>query len=592
MKTKEKKGGATFFEVMKIYWGYARRRTWSLFSVAILTATAVGFDAAAPGALKRVFDVFGSNPQTLEAYDAIMWALFLLLAVKVGSWAFWRLGGWVNIRFQPRTMAEIQTDSFTYLLGHSYQFFADNFAGALVKKIGRFTRGFEILADEITYRWIPIIVVMTGGIIGLYHQYPLLALIFVIWFIVLFLFSIFAARWAVKADVERAAVDSELGGRMADTVTNAVTIKVFASFFREVVAFKEVADRFARFQTRSWWRHEVIFLVQSTLSLAIEMIFMYIGAMLWMRGLMTVGDLVFMQTYLAIVFRQVWEMSRSLRHIFDAYADGKEMVDILRKKHDVRDVPGAKKLVVKEGNIAFDNVTFGFNKRAVLKDFSVDIPAGQKVALVGPSGAGKTTVTKLLFRFYNVRKGTIRIDGQDIAKVTQQSLHSVISMVPQDPILFHRSLRENIAYGRSDATDEEIIEAAKKAHCHEFIAKLPEGYETFVGERGVKLSGGERQRVAIARAILENAPILVLDEATSALDSESEALIQEALAELMKEKTVIAIAHRLSTIMNMDRILVIEEGRVSASGTHEELVQREGVYQKLWGLQAGSFIGE
>lgn len=584
--------GASILEVFGIYLGYARRRFWSLFFVIIFTGGAVAFEAAGPDALRRVFNVFSGDLHAPETAILLSYALLILFLTRLGSWALWRVGGWINIYFQPRTMAELQVDAYKYMLGHSYQFFADNFSGSLVKKIGRFVRAFEMIADEITYRWIPIAVVMVGGAIGLYRQTPVFTLIFMCWFIVLFIFSIFAARWAVKADIERTAIDSELGGRMSDTISNAVTIKLFGSFDREVEAFSEVAHRYRRFQIRSWGRHEIIFLIQSTLSLALEMAFIYTGAMMTLRGELTIGDLVFIQTYLAIVFKQVWEMSRSLRHMFDAYADGKEMVDILHTAHQVRDIPKAKQLKVTKGKITFDNVTFGFGKEAVLKDLSTIILPGQKIALVGPSGAGKTTITKLLFRFYNIRRGKILIDGQDISKVTQDSLRRMISMVPQDPILFHRSLRENIAYGRPDATDEEIIAAAKKAHCHEFIEKLPLKYETFVGERGIKLSGGERQRVAIARAILENAPILVLDEATSALDSESEALIQGALQELMKEKTVIAIAHRLSTIMNMDRILVIEGGNISADGTHDELIAKEGVYQKLWGLQAGSFIGE
>ncbi|HCM43648.1 TPA: hypothetical protein DIS55_01705, partial [Candidatus Kaiserbacteria bacterium] len=215
---------------------------------------------------------------------------------------------------------------------------------------------------------------------------------------------------------------------------------------------------------------------------------------------------------------------------------------------------------------------------------------GERVAFVGPSGAGKTTVTKLLLRFYDVNDGNIEIDGYDIANVTLESLREAIAFVPQDPVLFHRSLLENIRYGRRDATENEVIEAAKKAHCHEFITTLPKGYGTFVGERGVKLSGGERQRIAIARAILKNAPILVLDEATSSLDSESEALIQDALETLMKGKTVIVIAHRLSTVMKMDRIIVLEDGRITADGRHEELITQDGRYRTLWNIQAGGFL--
>jgi ABC-type multidrug transport system fused ATPase/permease subunit len=267
------------------------------------------------------------------------------------------------------------------------------------------------------------------------------------------------------------------------------------------------------------------------------------------------------------------------------------MVELLEMPHDVQDITTATPLNVDKGRVTFRDVDFYFHEtRPVLTRFNFAIESGEKVALVGPSGAGKTTITKLLLRLYDLKAGALEIDGQNIAHVTQDSLRNAIAFVPQEPVLFHRTLMDNIRYGRRDATDEEVIEAAKQAHCHEFIATLPQGYQTFVGERGVKLSGGERQRVAIARAILKNAPILVLDEATSSLDSESESLIQDALKTLMKGKTVIVIAHRLSTIMNMDRIVVMDGGSIVDQGTHAELLTKDGLYQKLWSIQAGGFL--
>ena len=291
------------------------------------------------------------------------------------------------------------------------------------------------------------------------------------------------------------------------------------------------------------------------------------------------------------LFNQIWNLGRIIRRTYESMADAKEMVAILNTPHEIKDSSQAKILKVKNGAITFKNVKFGYRaNHLVLDKFNLTIAPREKVALVGPSGAGKSTVTKLLLRFHDINSGQIKIDDFDISKVTQESLRQNIAVVPQEPTLFHRSLLENIRYGRLQAADEEVIAAAQKARCHHFIERLPDGYGTLVGERGIKLSSGERQRVAIARAILKNAPILLLDEATSSLDSESEALIQEALTELMQSKTAVAIAHRLSTILKMDRIVVIDKNRVVDAGTHAELMEKDGLYRKLWQIQSSGFI--
>ncbi len=344
---------------------------------------------------------------------------------------------------------------------------------------------------------------------------------------------------------------------------------------------------------RAWRADEFIWSALGIFMLAINVGLLYGAIIFWQRGLVTIGDFVLIQSYLLVLFNRLVSMNRELRRFYDSFADAIEMVEILEEPHEIRNAPDAKPLKITDCEINFKNINFYFDEtRPVLKDFNLAVNGGEKLALVGPSGAGKTTVTKLLLRLYNITKGSIEIDSQNIAAVTQESLRDAIAFVPQEPILFHRTLMENIRYGKHDASDEEVFAAAKKAHCHEFISALPEGYQTFVGERGVKLSGGERQRVAIARAILKGAPILLLDEATSSLDSESEALIQDALQNLMEGKTVIVIAHRLSTIMKMDRIIVIENGRVVAEGTHYELLKQRGLYQKLWSIQAGGFIDD
>jgi len=320
-------------------------------------------------------------------------------------------------------------------------------------------------------------------------------------------------------------------------------------------------------------------------------VILWIAVDLWRNGSLTVGDFALIQAYLIAFFERVWNVGRVLRHIYEAMADAQEMVEISERLPDVRDVRRAKDIKVHKAEIRFSDVTFNYHKtRTAIERFALRIAPGERVAFVGPSGAGKSTLAKLLLRFYDPASGLIEIDGQDIKRVTQRSLRSQISFVPQDPVLFHRTVEENIRYARLDATSEEIERAAKLAHSHEFIIDLPDGYKTYVGERGIKLSGGERQRIALTRAILKDAPILLLDEATSSLDSESESLIQDALKRLMKGRTTIAIAHRLSTIMQMDRIIVVQEGKIADEGTHKVLLARKGLYQNLWNIQAGGFI--
>jgi ATP-binding cassette subfamily B protein len=401
------------------------------------------------------------------------------------------------------------------------------------------------------------------------------------------------ARWKLKTDIERSTADSEVGGACADSVSNINTVQLFSGSEFENRRFGEVKERWRKLQRRGWWQGETIFAVQGIFMIAMEIGLLYLGALWWTQGNFTAGDFVFLQSYILMVIHHAWDLTRGFRAIFEATADAKEMTEILKTRHEIRDRIGAHELKVKNGKIDFKKVQFYFqSNRRVLNKFILSIKSKEKVALVGPSGAGKSTVIKLLLRLFDLKGGRILIDGHDIAKVFQDSLRDNIALVPQESILFHRTIMDNIRYGRREATDEEVIEAAKKAHCHEFIKNLSNGYNTYVGERGVKLSGGERQRVAIARAILKNAPILILDEATSSLDSESESLIQEALRELMKNKTVIVIAHRLSTIMQMDRIVVMDQGKVAASGTHNDLLEEDGIYQKLWRIQAGGFIGE
>jgi ATP-binding cassette subfamily B protein len=400
------------------------------------------------------------------------------------------------------------------------------------------------------------------------------------------------AQYKLKYDILYSEADSKASGYLADTITNNVNVKLFNGFGRELDSFKTLTEKVKKLRKIKWYLESTFEAIQGFLMIALEIGMFYVAVILWEKRIINVGDFVLIQAYVLHIFNQVWGFGRTVRFIYESLADAEEMTITLNMPHEIQDIKNAKQLKVTKGAVDFENVGFYYHEtRKIFENLNFRIESNQKIALVGPSGSGKSTIIKLLLRMHDIRTGKISVDGQNIAKVAQDSLWKNISLVPQDPILFHRSLLENIRYGKPEATEDQVRQAARLAHCDEFISAFPEKYETHVGERGVKLSGGERQRVAIARAILRNAPILVLDEATSSLDSESESLIQDALNNLMKNKTVIVIAHRLSTIMKMDRIIVLESGKIVEQGTHEELLTKpKGLYKKLWKFQAGGFI--
>ena len=478
------------------------------------------------------------------------------------------------------------------MIEHSYSFFANSFTGSLVQRVNRFARAFDVLSDRLLWNVIPLIIQISGICIVLWFTKPVITGLIVIWVIVFSLFNLFFSRWKVKYDVQMAALDSKTTGVLSDNITNQNTVQLFTGYEYEQQNFKKATDEQARMSIFTWNLSGIIDAVQASLIFISEFLLFYFALKYWRLGVISIGSFVLIQAYFLNLGARLWDVSRIFRNVYEGFADAKEMVEIMIRPYEVKDILTAKPLHVSTGAITYDAVTFGFNEtRHVLREVNLRFNGGEKVALIGPSGAGKSTFVRLLLRLYDVTGGAILIDGQNIKDVTQDSLRYNVSLVPQDPVLFHRSLKENIRYGKRDATDEEVFEAAKLAHCHEFIKDLSQGYDTLVGERGIKLSGGERQRVAIARAILKNAPILILDEATSSLDSESEHLIQDALETLMKGKTVIVIAHRLSTIRKMDRIVVLEDGKVREEGSHDELLKYEdSLYRKLWDLQAGGFI--
>lgn len=585
------KKGTRVWPVLAAYYRAASRYPWLLLGVFAAGLAIEAVSVVATLIMSRLIDTVAVSVPSAESLATLYWFVLLFLCVALFGWCAQRLRMFAIFRIEARVMADLSNQAFHYLLDHSYDFFVSNFAGTLTRRVTRYARAFEQVLDGIVFQFFSTFVFASGVIIVLSIRNIWIGLALFTWTIVFVWVQIALTKWRQPLRVTRAEEDSKVTGALSDAVSNHSTISLFATENHERSLFSGAIARWYDATMRSWRADGVIYAVQGLLAIGIEIALLGGGVYLWSQGQFAVGDFVLIQVYIIGLIDRIWNLGNGMRKLYDAFADAYEMIVILETPHGVKNAQHSKELVIQGGAITFDSVGFNFNEtRNIFTDLNLSIQAGERVALVGPSGAGKSTVTKLLLRLYDLTTGEIRIDGQNIAEVRQESLRKAMAFVPQEPVLFHRSLMDNIRYGRLDATDAEVIEAARKAHCHEFIAGLTNGYDTHVGERGIKLSGGERQRVAIARAILKNAPILIMDEATSSLDSESEHLIQEALDVLMEGKTVIVIAHRLSTVLKMDRILVIENGRVAAQGTHEELLKEQGLYHKLWNIQAGGFL--
>ncbi len=589
---REKHTNVSVGQIIEKFWqSTGRYKPWFLVAFIFFLLAQVA-TVIVPIFYKSFFDILGSHPDKTEAVKSLMRIIEIVLILRLTNWLSWRIAINIYQNMQARVMALIKQTSFDYLTSHSYSFFANTFGGSLVQRLNRFSRAFEAITDNITFSLLPLFVTIIGSMIAVYRFAPLLSGVLAIWIVAFGVFSVSFSRWKMKYDLISSEADSVTTGYLADVITNNSSVSFFTGHEYESIGFREVTDDQTKKTLYSWKLGDITDAVQMFLLILVEFFIFYYAIKFWSQGLITVGTFVLVQTYIISLSGQLWGLGKIVRNLYQNIAESKEMVEILDTPHEIRDLPGAKPIKIESGQIEFDNVTFGFSKDSkIINDFNLKIKGGEKVAIVGPSGSGKTTLVRLIMRVYDVGKGAVKIDGQNIKDITQSSLRESISFVPQDPVLFHRTLMDNIRYGRRHATDQDVIAAAKLAHCDEFIDKLPLGYQTYVGERGIKLSGGERQRVAIARAILKHAPILIFDEATSSLDSYSEHLIQDALENLMKNCTTIVIAHRLSTIKKMDRIISMREGQIVEEGTHDELTSKEsGLYKKLWDLQSGGFL--
>lgn len=571
-----------------MYWQHAKNYKFLLIASVLAILFGDIFKILTPYLFKNFFDELTSSGDV----HVLKFTLLLIVASTLAHWLFISIARVFNARFQIRVMRDIANTSFAFIHRHSFSFFNNNFVGSLVKKVNRFIYSFEGIADRVVWDFFPIALqlVMVVGVLSTRSIWIGAAIL--VWTIVFMAINVGFSQYKIKYDIQRSKLQTKTTGILADSITNHSNVKLLTGYEREKKRFANVFESLTKLQIFTWDLGTLFETIQWFLMIVLEMSIVYLSITLWQQGILTIGDFVLIQLYLTSLFDKLYGFGRIIRFLYQNLADAEEMTEIFEKPLEITEHRRAKELVADKGSIEFDKVNFSYHKtRRIMHAFNLTIKAGERVALVGPSGAGKSTIVKLLLRQHDVSRGQIRIDGQRIDRTTLESLWSAISLVPQDPILFHRTIMENIRYGKPDATDAEVIEAAKAANCHHFIDSFPEGYNTYVGERGVKLSGGERQRVAIARAILRNAPILILDEATASLDSESESLIQNALDTLMKGKTVIVVAHRLSTIMQSDRILVIDQGEIIEQGTHKKLLEKkDGQYKKLWELQAGGFL--
>ncbi len=516
-------------------------------------------------------------------------ALAAVIAVTAGyhllretSYRFW-------IPLATVTMRRIVCDAFGRVQRFSADWHANSFAGATVRKISRGMWAYDLFADTFYVGFLPAATILIGVTASLFLHWPLMGL-YVLAAVTVYVgvSVLLATRYIAPANVVMNAADSEMGASLADAVTCNPTVKSFGSERREDARFLGVADAWRARARHAWTREINGSAAQSFMTLLLLGGLLTLALWYWSKGEASPGDVAFVMTSYFVVNGYLREVGAHVRNLQQAVNEIEDLVRFERRAPQVVERPGAPALEAWQGSIELDLVTFvyGGQQRPIYDGFSLRIAAGERVALVGPSGSGKTTFVKLLQRLYDVEAGRILIDGQDIAGVTLESLRRAIALVPQDPALFHRSLAENIAYGRPEASREEIVAAARRAHAHGFIMGLSEGYDTLVGERGVKLSGGERQRIAIARAFLADAPVLVLDEATSSLDSITESQIQAAIEDLMEGRTTIVIAHRLSTVRSVDRILVFEAGAVVEQGSHADLLARpDGRFRRLHAIQ-------
>lgn len=576
------------FTLMFVY----RFRWWYLL-ISLLQILAAVSAVLMPYALGQVVGLIthaDSRPDNL--FNALAAPLMLFIGLNLGELVFARAAGLCRVYVGPLQRARVSSELFAYLQHHSQGFISSHFAGSLASRIAETAVGVNMTLWALIFDFLPVFVTLLVAVLLLSSASPLMAVFTLLWSLLFVGISYWLARRCQPYSRRFAAARSETSGRIVDAVTNLSATRLFARLGFEREYLKHYLDKEAGSARQAFFYNEKITLFQFIAALLLKVGLLLLAVLLWQRQLISVADFVMGTSLSLVIIAEARNISRRFLDLFEYMGNIENGVRTIIRPHDIVDAADARDIRIRHGHIRLEQVGFGYDReKPIFDQLDLDIPAGQTVGLVGFSGSGKSTLLNLIMRLYDPQQGRITIDGHDLRAFTQDSLHAQISLIPQDPGLFHRSLLENIRYGRLDADQQAIEQAARQANAHDFIQQMQQQYQSLVGERGVKLSGGQRQRIAIARVIVKDAPILIMDEATSSLDSLTEKTIQDTLGEMMRGKTVIVVAHRLSTVANLDRILVFEHGRIIEDGSHHELLQKaDGAYTRLWQQQVNGFL--
>jgi ATP-binding cassette subfamily B protein len=584
----------SYKELIGFFWKFIRKQKWTFSSILVQDCINTLDSLLWPFILRWVIDIFSQN----EVNRALAWealqapiivSICLIIFIEINS----RAMGFLMAEAIPKLQADIRMTMFDHVQEHSPHYFNERFAGSLANKITDMTTAVESILQQLFWPIISSIAMSLFGALFLWFVHPILAGILILWIIVHLSICLMFSRTCDFYEHRHGESRSTLIGKIVDSLTNYFAVNLFYRFRFEKSALiscqnEEERTNVAARKYVEKMRSVTSFFYATICFIGINGFVIY----LWLQHQITTGEVAQVFGTMWNIAAVMWAVGGALPAFFQSFGIAKQAYSVMLDPQDLGDKPNAKELKIKNGEIIFDDVSFHYGEKKLFSNKHAHIRGGEKVGLVGFTGAGKSTFISLILRFFPLHSGKILIDGENIADITLESLRHQIALIPQDPVLFHRTLRENISYGKPEATEAEIFAAAKLAHCDEFIQNIPAGYEAKVGERGTKLSGGEKQRIAIARAILVDAPILILDEATSSLDSVTEKYIQDSLSKLMQGRTTIVIAHRLSTLSRMDRILVFDKGKIVEEGTHTTLMSKDGLYAKMWNMQVGGFLPE